>query len=206
VSEVSISNKALGWLGADRITSLNDTQTEAVTAKENYAESRDYVLADTDWTFAIKRYQLALSTEKPSFGYTNAFLLPDEVLRVITYNERDANYQNTRTSVTDRWDVENGFIVSNDESANVRAIARITDTALFSPGFVLCVAARMAADMAMSLTNSTKREQAMEAKYQYYLRQAKRADGRQGKSKRLVSTYLTDARFSGSGGFFGPTV
>ncbi len=206
MSEVSISNKALGWLGADRITNLDDPQTEAVIAKENYAEARDFVLADHDWPFAIKRFNLALSTEKPAFGYANKFLIPDEILRVISLNEHDPAYSSGQTINTSRWDVENGFIVSDDLTANVRAVARITETRLFSPGFVNCVAARMAADMALAVTSSSNREKSMEGKYQLFLRQAKRQDGRQGKSKRLVSTYLKQARWSGSSGFFGPTV
>lgn len=204
MSEVSICNRALGWLGANRITSLIDEQTEAVVCRESYAAARDYVLADHDWPFAIRRYKLPRLAVPPNFGFTNAFQLPEETIRVITLNERQ--HADTVTTQGIDWQVEGDTVVTSEGSANVRVVARITNTDLFSPGFVQCVSARLAADIAVGLTGSQQRETSMEQKYMMKLRDAKRQDGRQGKSKRLTSSWLNKARYAGGNGASGPTV
>ncbi len=211
MSEVSIANKSLGWLGEKRILSFDDTQNQAVIIKENYADSRDFVLAAHDWPFAIKRFSLAKLVNAPTFGFANAFQLPNDVLRVITMNEESNETRGEGVEAgftSNNWQVEGKTIVTDEGTANIRCVARITNTDLFSFGFVQCFAARLAADIAFPLTNSTKREEAMEIKYKLKLREAKSQDGRQGKSKRLVSRWLNRARWSGGGGggFSGPTV
>ena len=46
---------------------------------------------------------------------------------------------------------------------------QVTDTALFSPGFIHALAARLAADTAMTLTESSKLEEKMEVRYEILL-------------------------------------
>ena len=87
-SEVDISNMALGWLGADRITSLDDESVEAQLCKLNYPRSRDVVLEDVEWTFAVRRFILSPDPVVPLFNWGKKFLIPTEVLRVLTV-ERD---------------------------------------------------------------------------------------------------------------------
>jgi hypothetical protein len=205
-SEVSICNLALQWLGKGRITSLTDGTNEANACKDNFDAARDFVLADADWTFATKRFELPPSTTPPPFGFANRFLVPEEVLRVVAVNEMFDNFSKVSFSGGNTWQLEDGYILTDDGVVNMRGVVFVSDPNKFSPGFVQCFAARLAADMAAPLTNSNTREQAMEAKYAIKLEAAKHQDGRQGTSKRIISRWLERARWSSGGGFFGPTV
>ena len=59
VSETSIANQALLWLGGTVITSLDEDSREAIWMKNNYPFIRDAVLEERMWTFATDR---AIST------------------------------------------------------------------------------------------------------------------------------------------------
>jgi len=190
-SDVDVCNLSLGWLGKKPILSLDDPQTEAVLCKQNYPVSRDAVLSDAEWTFSIKRFQLPQDAEVPAYGYGVKYLVPEEVIRLLNVN--DEQLEQGQTSGGD-WQLEGPYIVTNAGQANVRAITRVTDPDLFSPEFVRCVAARLASDMCMALTNSKGREETLEKKYYTYLGRAKAQDGRQGTSKRLMSNWLRRAR------------
>ena len=63
ISEVSICNQALSWLGQETITSLDDQATTAVWMNANYDLLRDSVMEARMWTFATVR---AVSTSVPS--------------------------------------------------------------------------------------------------------------------------------------------
>jgi len=133
-SDVSICNQALSWLGGSLITSLDDDINEAKVCKANYADIRDAVLEAHDWTFATP----------PVNGYVNAFPLPPDVLRVMDFNNGED------------WRIEGTAIVTNEAAAKIRAVVRITDPNRFSALFVQALAARLAADLAITLTHSMK--------------------------------------------------
>jgi len=193
-SEVAIANMALGWLGANLITSLQDGSTEAKLMDANFFAIRDAVLEEVDWRFATARYSLVLSAEKPEFEYANKFLIKENVLKVITVNENKYD-----------WQREGEYILSDEAVCNIRCIVRIVSPALFTPLFVQALAARLAADLAMPLTQNRTLQGDMYALYKVKLTEAKSSDGQQGKSRKLRMRKLLQAR-STSGNFFGPTV
>ena len=62
---VSISNRALTFLGAQPITSLEDDTKEARACNRMFEQSRNQVLRGHAWNFAIKRASLAANTTAP---------------------------------------------------------------------------------------------------------------------------------------------
>ena len=192
-SEVGICNQALGWLGATPIISLDDNTTEARLCKANYALVRDAVLEAHNWTFAIGRFDLPQNATGPVNGYTNAFQIPTEVLRVLDVN------------CGEDWRVEGQDIVTNEAVAKIRAVVRVADPNRFSSLFTQALAARLAADLAIALTQSRELQQ---QHYQIYLEKLDEAaanDGSQGKSRQITSSWLRGSRAGGSG-VAGPTV
>jgi hypothetical protein len=200
-SPIDISNLALGWLGKPPITSLEDETVEAGLCKLNYPLSRDSVSGAAEFTFTTKRFVLAQDTDKPVFGDYNQFLLPKEVIRVFDVNNnRAADFEDPL------WLIEGRHLLLRDSEARIRAAVRVEDSETFSPEFTRCVAARLAADIAIAMTQSKTVEDAMEERYRMYLRDAKTQDGRQGTSKKLVSRWLNRSRWSNGGSWVGPTV
>jgi len=198
-SVVEICNMALGWIGADRITSLDDNSEQAVLCKLNYATSRDTVLESREWTFAVKRFSLTPTGVTPEFNWGNAFSLPTEILRVISVERESVVGSNELTSnfvehEQMNWVREGNEVLSDWDSIKIRAIIRIEDTTLFSPSFVHVLAARLAADLCIPITRSKTLQQQMFALYGAKLDDAAATDGMQGRSKRIRSRYLAARR------------
>ncbi len=188
-----IANLALSWLGQDQIRSFTDNQHEAIVMAANYPLSRDKVLEDAAWTFALRRETLAPTADVPAFGVGNKFLIPSDVLRVkrvyrpSTTTQSD-NFQNAK------WEREGQYIFSNEQTLWCHFIVSVTDTNLFSPSFVHALAARLAADTALVFTENIKLEESMEIKYMSKLAEAKFSDGSQGRTEKIRSSLLTGAR------------
>jgi hypothetical protein len=196
VDPVDIVNLGLGWLGKDPIASLdNPVGKVAIRVAAAFPGLRDAVLEDKEWSFAIERLQVDKDAVPPAFGFTSRYLLPARVLRVITAEEPSgsagaidgfaaAMYPSTRGL---DWRKEGRHIVANSGAAklNVRAIVQVEDSALWSPGFCAALAARVAADFAVPLTENRSLQRDMWELYQLKLREAAMNDGRQGRSERI---------------------
>jgi hypothetical protein len=181
-SEVSICNQAISWLGGNLITSLGDSTTEAILCNANYAELRDAVMEEGKWTFATKRFKLLPSTLTPVYGYSNQFEIPNGVLSVIQATQYADNLNTTEDF---DWRREEDFIVANVDAVYCKCIIQIVDPKKFSKTFNQALAARIAADIAPTLTESTSKEEKMWAKYYRLLPTALAVDGMQGKSDRI---------------------
>lgn len=188
-----ISNLALSWLGQNLINSLGDNQKEAKVMNANYSLSRDKVLNDYPWTFALERQVLAPSAEESAFGAQNLFRIPNDVIFVHRVY-RPSNTAQTNKFTNADWTREGQFILSREDQLWALFVMKVTNSDLFSAAFVHALAARMAADTAMTFTENSRLEEKMEARYEAKLGQAMYADGRQGRTEVLRSTKLTGAR------------
>lgn len=192
-SPVQIANLSLSWLGQRKINSLTDNQNEAIIMDANYALSRDKVLNDVAWTFALRRETLAPVVDAPAFGPGNKFLIPNDVLRVQRVY-RPNNASQSGSFINARWVREGQYIISSEDVLWAHFIVRVTDTTLFSPSFVHALAARLAADTALVFTENVRLQENMELKYDQKLAEAMFADGSQGRTEIIKSQRLTGAR------------
>lgn len=211
-SEVAICNIALGWLGGDLIISLDDPTVEAKLCKVNYVPLRDAVLEEREWTFAIKRIEPATLAGAPLYGFDRAFQIPAEVIRVLQVTRAGEDVQGGSVSNTGirsssrggtgigretriEWLREGGTIVASDaERIFARVLVRIIDTNKFSPAFDQALAARLAMDLAIPLTNSEKMQTSMARMYGEKMSLAAASDGLQGRSYNTRSDALTVVR------------
>lgn len=208
VSTVDICNQALGWLGADPITSLNDSSKEAQLCKENFDNLRDVVLEEREWTFAVRRLRLTPMVIKPVYGYAEQFLLPPEVLRVLNIPASRGDFgglpflnggagADTQEGLFD-WRVETidagNVILANLDAIRCRVIWRVVNEKLWSSMFVQALAQRLAADLAMPITNSNTILKTHWALYDSKLAAAATMDGMQGKSEVKRSDNLINVR------------
>lgn len=188
LSEVDICNLALGWVGGNLITSLDDATNEARLCKAMYESSRDAALEDRDWTFATSRKYLTPLASAPAFGYSKAFQLPSDCLRVIQVDS-DADFNNG-----ENWTREEDTILANVSALYIRYIKQITNPAKFSPGFSHACAARLAADLAIPIAGSKELQALMQDLYIYKRDNAGTSDNMQGKNVVLRSRRLTGVR------------
>ena len=188
-SDVQIVNLALTGIGAARILSLDDDQETARKCKAVYELIRYEVLASYPWKFALKKRALALLATAPLFGYTNAFQIPSDCLRIIA----------TDIDPT-KWSREGDTIVTDESSIMIQYIYRITDPTKFSAGFVAALSARLEAELAYPVSNN---EKLAASKFEVYskikLPLAKSLDAQEnGDGATMNSDSFLDARSSGT--------
>ena len=193
-SEVSICNQALGWLGADLITSLSDNSTTAELCKNNYPELRDAVMSEAAWTFATARYK-SVTADLDAWGVKYRHPVPANWLQVLRVYRTVTN-NNKIESVG--WVREGNFILTNEDTVYLWGIDQVTSTSLFSPAFGQCLAARIAADLCVPLTQNVNQQGALWQLYGAKLDKAMMADGLQGSNETIKSGELINARY-GSG-------
>lgn len=210
ISEVGIANIALTQLGARIIISVDDDNIEANMVKVHYDAARDAVLEEREWTFAVKRATLAKLEDPPEWGYGAAFQLPPDTLRVMAVRDdapAHVNYNELMNTLD--WRREGDTIVCDANIARIRYLAQITNPLEFSPAFVQCLAARLAMEMAIGLTQSSKLQSQAAQLYELKLKKAASTDGMQGRTQVARSSRLTGVRGIGAsvgGGFASGTV
>lgn len=184
VSAVQICNLGLTKIGEESITAFTDDTKAGRLCNLHYAPARDMVLRDHIWNFAIKRVSLAQSTGTPAWEYAYQFALPTDFIRAV----------NTDLLKTAEWKIENGFLLSDDSSVKLKYVAQITDTEMFDPLFVEALAARIAAELAVPLSDSTTLSQQMFNLYASKIRTARAADAQEGTPEGIDADAWLDAR------------
>ena len=118
----------------------------------------------------------------PIFRYAYKFSLPSDYLRMIEdYNEYE-------------FQIENGFVVTDESEPQFYYIKNVTDYTLISPKFREALIARLAFELSMVLKGSGSMRDRLESEKIRALRKAKRADALEGTSPTLPDGSWLDAR------------
>ena len=207
-TSTEICNIALGWLGANRITSLSteEDSTEWLLCSENYDTLRKAVLEEREWTFAVHRVILNPDTEEPVFGHETLFRKPGDALRILTVHDNSVIRPQPVTAPqvaargvheipqADGWQVEGNFILASADKVYVRYNKDISDIGSFSAAFIQAFAQRLAAEFALPLTESRSLFDKMWAAYAVKISQGSVTDGIQGRTRKIRSQALIRRR------------
>lgn len=189
-TQVGIANQALSLLGANLIISFDDGTTEANLVKANYDDVRDAVLEESNWSFAARWLDLPPLASPPPGEYSSAFALPPDVIRVIFVGE-DFNHP-------EQWQREGNNIRKDGDRCKCQVVWRETNPNAYSPMFNQALAARLAAEMSIALTNSDVLYQQYITIYEGKLDKAINNDSSQGRARKITSNWLQSGRVSGS--------
>lgn len=183
VSIVGICNRALQKLGDSRITSLNDDTKAARECARAFDLVRDGVFRDHPWNSVIARAGLAALSDPPAWGFARQFTLPVDCLRVL---EVDGGLP---------WRVEGRRILSDAGAPlNIRYIRQEADPAQYDTLLIEALAARLAAELAETLTQSNSKKDFAERQYAEAVVRARRADAQEGAPQRLSRSSWLEAR------------
>lgn len=185
-SEVAICNMALAEIGRGaQITSMDEASQAARACKLRYPYARDACLRAYDWNFAAKRAELAANGTAPAFEFALAYDLPADCLLVRSVYEGEA----------EKWVVE-GRQILTDMTAPIyiKYTFLATGTATFDPLFVEALAARLASDIAVQLSESVSRAQSLWQVYQGKMAEARRRDAQEGQPESMPQGGWLDAR------------
>ena len=188
VNEVAICNLALTWLGAAPISSLNDSIKTAAWMSTNYAHVRDAVLEARMWTFTLKREYLE-SNDLDPWSQQFVYNIPSTWLGV--YRCFRSVYPQ---KIQAQWTVEGNQILSDSPAIYVWGQVRVTDTGKYSAMFVQALAARLACDACIPLTENRQLQDDLWTIYNKKLQDAATRDNQQGRREKLQSDSLILAR------------
>lgn len=175
ISKVSICNQALSWVGANFIVSLEEPSAEGEWCRNNYSFIRDAVIEARMWTFAKTRGSSTVA-DKDQWDQYYLHRMPEEWLQVFRV------FKDTSCTPCE-WEREGEYIRAEEDTIYMVGVQRIVDTNKFTQQFVQTLAARLASDMAVPLTEDRKLAQDMFNMYLEKLHHAGVNDGKQGRSE-----------------------
>ncbi len=186
-SEVGIANAALRKLGQSPITDFSENSKAARIANERFADVRDELLSRHPWNFAMRRVLLPVNATAPAWGFTNAFTLPADYIRVFEVNGEDEN--------SGKWKVEDGAIVTDlDAPLEIRYVYRVVDANRMVSGFREALASVCAADWAEDITGDDSVVKAKAGKATIAVAQARSNDGQEGIPDQVEADEWLNAR------------
>ena len=186
-SDLEVVNIALTRIGVEPILDLDDeTDNIAVTAKTFYAQTRDHLLSQHFWNFAMKRTELAKDAIAPAFGWSARFKIPGDYLLMYETYPYHFNYE-----------IEGSYILCNLTTLKMKYVAQVLAAVNFHPSFTEALTYALAARMAWQMTQSRSLMQDMEDKYQEVIRNAKSTDAIAAPMNELIDDTFLDSRVSG---------
>ena len=170
-STVDICNGALNQLGATTILSLTEDSKNARLCNSRYTQVRDALFRTHPWNCLQTRLELAASSDSPAWGFTYAYTLPANCLRLLRVLDYDSNYK-----------VEGRKILSNASTMKILYISRITDPNEYDELLRETLSAALGADIAYAVTSNNTTSQNMIVSYQEKLRDARFVDSTEGQN------------------------
>lgn len=168
-TDLVLINNALTLLGHDTLADLTGTDKATTICVQHYQQVVDAVLRAYQWNCAMTRSsELTAESTAPSFGYDYKYALPDGCLRVLRMQELDCKFK-----------VEGSYLLTDEESAYILYIARISPASMDSL-LKGAVSAALAATIAFPLTNSSSAAKQMWDLYQAKLDEARTTDAFEG--------------------------
>lgn len=159
-SVVEICNLALGHLGKDDISSIDEASAEARACKKFFTITVETMLQVYPWMFAKTTASLAAVTNGKVNKWLHAYQRPIDCLKLrMVSDESLADYMPSGDGITlgkHNHEVEGQIIYCDLSPAYLVYTKKIADTTLFPPTFVEAVASALAARCAMPITRDLK--------------------------------------------------
>lgn len=179
MSPTDIANQSLSLLGdGGQISSYDENSTAAIAIRTHYDTVRKGLLRSHRWNFARARAQLTASATAPAFDWSYAYPLPVTCLRLLKLNGR-ATLQDG-----DTFEIEGRSLLTNEDEAKIVYVQDVTDPDLWDSLFVEAMVLKLAAAVAVDVTDSFEKQRSLEGRYEgLKLPEALRVDANESKSR-----------------------
>ena len=173
-------NRALLKLGVQRVTSEDEESEPARAAKLVFDTACQGELRRHAWSFAKARTSLPADATAPSYGWTYAYTLPPDWLRLLQVGEY-YDWPSGRFPVGQRvvpYEIEGRKILTDyGAPLNIRYIKDVTeDPTQWDAAFFEAFCLRLAIEMAPTLVKSEALVARLEKQYSEAIREAKRTN------------------------------
>jgi len=194
-SVIGIINLGYSRIGVSRISTLIEDSEERIAATTVWEYVRDLVLEAKDWRFAKTRAILAQNVETPEYGYDYAYTLPADFLRLCMQKKGDPPIYPSGAYAS-AWTADGltirarqyGYIIetladgtlciftdydnSDGYELYMTYIRREVDPARYTAHFISTLAFRIAAELALTRTESRSKFSDMMTLYELELSKA----------------------------------
>lgn len=147
-TKVDIVNQALNLIGADSITSFDESTITARRIKSVYDTSRQALLRMHPFQCATKRIKLSPLNDVPDFEYSHQFQLPNDLIRIINTN-------------IEEYTVETDRILANSNTLNLVYVFDNKNEETYDSLFTECLILYLA----YKISNSTSGSQSTADSY-----------------------------------------
>lgn len=176
--KLEIANQALALVASNRLLDWTDDTPEGNAIRTFYETSKRAVLAAYPWRFARKRASLAAHSEPPAWGFKYQYSLP---VGFITIHEIE------NLSPFEKWEVEsNKLLINRAGPLNIIYVADVTESDI-PDDVVKCMAAYLAAELALLLPESPTTHDRMMQRYGMLLDQAQFNNAKSGSDPQIRS-------------------
>lgn len=190
---LQICNSALIKIGAKTITSLDDGSKPAELCTARYPTLRDMLLRDHVWSFSKAAVTLsALAEASPVYPWDYQLQLPSDCARIVGLSVEDNELQFERIGQ---------ILHVKEDEADLRYIQNFSDVDdgfAFPDDFAEVLANLLAAEIAVSLTQTQSLRDDYLNMYQERLRQARFNGAVERNDQPVTSSSWTDAHDTGS--------
>ncbi len=158
IDKIELINKSLTLVGANPITSIDDSANNARIVNRVYESSLRSILSECKWNFATTRALLTQVTDAMAWYYTDeayVYARPVDVIRIFGTNDNDA-----------MWREEGDFIISDTSGLGVIYVRYIDDPVKYPASFTEALIDKLASDIAYMILNSGTVADKFNEKYQ----------------------------------------
>ena len=171
--QVSIINDSLLLLAAERIVGPEDDNPNTNIMYGQWEAAVDAVIAAYPWDFAETDAQIAATGTTPLFDWEQEYVLPTDPYCLKVWKAGKADKPN--------WVVKGRRLYINESGPlNITYGARITNIALFDPGFVQALTVYLAWKPAYKITRKRSKTKEMWDFYEDLVTIGHSSDGQQG--------------------------
>jgi len=188
-SSVDIAARALTLIGANPISSFDDTSTEATVANNMYEDVARAALAMARWRFATNQKVLNLLSDAPTGRFDQAYQLPSDLimLHALTVSDNLIEY----TVYGDK-----AFANTNEADQVVADFTFRAEENTWPSYFTLAVEYQLASIFAAAIARDDALMKMMDAKAETFMRQARTLDSQQQTTRKLVTNRFKTERLS----------
>jgi len=195
-SETDLLNDSLGQIGALPVTAIDDGSVNANYCLRFYPTLRDSIIRSHHWNFALKWQQLSPDVTGPIADFAYAYTLPPYCLKVIDYGGNLPSTPPIVLTLPDpfyrylaRYKIEGRKLVSNDGTAFIHYLRRVTNPDEWDPLMYQATAMWLASKLASAITKDLKLSNALLTQAtQILMPLAMSVDGQEGS----IEPYLVD--------------
>lgn len=189
-TDTDICNMALDLLVEAPISSIEDNRPVARWLKRNFIVTRNALLSQADWNFAIAIKSLPADSSAPPFGWSYRYTLPGDCLRCLPVT--DCGLVEGRPVM---HEIIDGKVYTNAGAPlRIRYVRAVDDYSRYPAVFCEALAARLAMKLANWLTGKNSYIQIAEGMYRDAMSRAWLIDAIEGTTPRAADDQWVDAR------------